>query len=405
MERNNRIGLIILVLLGVFVGVVGGALAGGTAGFVLARQQIAAQPRSQVVTAQPVRAVGQPTQTQPTQSTQPQVLPTPVPAPAGGQVSQAISDAMVETVSKVAPAVVTVINRTAQGRASGSGVIISDQGYIITNNHVVEGTEGLSVIFADGSRQDAALVGTDPMSDIAVIQVKNGVPATAPIGDSSALKPGEQVLAIGSPLGNFRNTVTAGIVSALNRSVGTNLEGLIQTDTAINSGNSGGPLVNLRGEVVGINTLVVRGGLDETQSGAASVEGLGFSVPSSIFKPVAEQLIATGKVEYPYIGILYTMLDAEIAAEANLPTESGAWISSSQSGQPAVVPGTPAEQAGLQQNDIITAINGTSLAEGNSLRQVIKQYKPGDTVTLTILRDGKEQTKELTLAVRPNDLN
>jgi len=399
MERSSRIGMIILVLLGVFVGVVGGGLAGGAAGFYYARQQVASLPRNQQVSAQPVSAVGQPSQ-----PTQPAVLPTPVPAPTGDSAVQNDSDAMIATVARVAPAVVTVINRTSEGRGSGSGVAISDKGYIITNNHVVEGNEELSVIFADGSRQPASLVGTDPLSDIAVIQVNGGVPAVAPIGDSNALKPGEQVLAIGSPLGNFRNTVTAGIVSALNRSVGSNLEGLIQTDTAINSGNSGGPLVNLRGEVVGINTLVVRGGLNESQNGAASVEGLGFSVPSSIFKPVAEQLIATGKVEYPYLGIMYTMLDAEVAAEANLPVESGAWISSS-TGQPAIVAGTPADQAGLQENDIITAINGTSLAAGNSLRQVIKQYKPGDTVTLTILRNGQEQTKELTLAVRPADLN
>jgi 2-alkenal reductase len=193
-------------------------------------------------------------------------------------------------------------------------------------------------------------------------------------------------------------------VSAVNRSVpGSQMEGLIQTDAAINSGNSGGPLVNLSGEVVGINTLVVRG--DEFSSTAAPVEGLGFSVPSSTFRRIADELIANGEVKYPYIGISYVMLDAEIAADQNLPVESGAWVSSSNGQRSAVVSGSPADKAGLRENDIITAINGTSLAEGNSLRQVLSQFKPGDKVTLTVLRNGKDISIELTLATRPSDLN
>jgi 2-alkenal reductase len=393
-EQTNRIGLIILVLLGVFVGVVGGALAGGTMGYALARNENKQLSASVAATVQTI-------------ANKPAIMPTAAPAAGSGTTfSSEVSDAMVATVEQVAPAVVTVLNRATRGQGSGSGVIISEDGYIITNHHVIEGARSLVVIFANGSRQEAHLVGSDPLSDIAVIKVDGGVPAVAQIGDSELLRPGEHVLAIGSPLGNFRNTVTAGIVSALNRSVGTTLEGLIQTDTAINSGNSGGPLVNLRGEVVGINTLVVRGsGLEESLSGVASVEGMGFSVPSSIFLPVAEQLIATGKVEYPYIGIIYIMLDAEIAAEANLPVESGAWINSSSTRQPAIVAGTPADKAGLRENDIILAVNDISLAEGNSLRQVIKQFKPGDTVTLTVWRDGREIKVELTLAVRPADLN
>jgi 2-alkenal reductase len=386
-----------------FIGIAGGAFAGGAAGYLLARREIAARPAPAApVLAEPVNAPAQPT-ARPSEPDAPPATAVPAVSTPAAQVAQNLSDAIVETVKQVAPAVVTVRVRGDQGQGSGSGVIVSADGYIVTNNHVVEGADGLSVLFADGSRQEAELIGRDPLSDIAVIRVADGVPAVAPIGDSDALQPGEQVIAIGSPLGNFRNTVTAGIVSALNRSVGGSMEGLIQTDAAINSGNSGGPLVNLRGEVVGINTLVVRGGLDEAASGAARVEGLGFAVPSGIFSKVSEELIANGEIKYPYMGILYTMIDAEIAAEANLPAQSGAWISSSSS-QPAVVPGTPADDAGLREDDIITAINGASLAEGNSLRRVLTQYKPGDTVTLTLLRDGREQTTDITLGTRPTDL-
>jgi 2-alkenal reductase len=392
-KRFNS-GLIVLMVLGVLIGVLGGALAGAAAGYSLAKRTINTAPVA-AVTAQRVSAVNTAAP-----ASAAQAAPTTLP----GVVSQDASDAMVETVKKVAPAVVTVRNRMAQGQGSGSGVIISEEGYIVTNNHVVEGEQALSVIFADGTRKEAKLIGTDPLTDIAVIKVEGGVPAVAPVGDSDALQPGEQVLAIGSPLGNFRNTVTAGIVSAVNRSVpGSQMEGLIQTDAAINSGNSGGPLVNLNGEVVGINTLVVRG--DELSSTAAPVEGLGFSVPSSTFRRIADELIANGEVKYPYIGISYIMLDAEISADQNLPVESGAWVSSSNQQRSAVVSGSPADEAGLRENDIITAINGTSLAEGNSLRQVLSQFKPGDKVTLTVLRDGKDISVELTLATRPSDLN
>jgi 2-alkenal reductase len=300
----------------------------------------------------------------------------------------------------VAPAVVTVLNTGPQGSGSGSGVIISDKGYILTNNHVVDGATKLAVVFNDGGRRDAKLIGTDPLNDVAVIQVSGKLPAVAAVGDASALQPGEQVLAIGSPLGNFRNTVTAGVVSALNRSVGS-MEGLIQTDAAINSGNSGGPLINLSGEVVGINTLVVRS--DELSSGAAPVEGLGFSVPSTIFRGVAEQLIANGKVAYPFLGVSYLPIDGSLAAELSLPVQSGALIQSSRQGQPAIQPGTAAAKAGLREGDIITAIDNKQLDGSTSLRQLLLLHKPGDSVTLSILRDGKTSSVQVTLGERdPN---
>jgi 2-alkenal reductase len=307
----------------------------------------------------------------------------------------------VEAVQLVGPAVVTVINRTQQGMGSGSGVIFSEEGYILTNNHVVEGASQLAVVFADNSRREAQLIGTDPLNDIAVIQVDGEVPAVAALGDSAALQPGETVLAIGSPLGNFRNTVTAGVVSALNRSVGS-MEGLIQTDTAINSGNSGGPLINLRGEVVGINTLVVRSDFDFGSS-AAPVEGLGFAVPSSIFRSVADQLIANGEVRYPYLGVRYLPIDGDIAAQLELPVQNGALVQSGPTGQPAVEPGSAADRAGVRDGDIIVAVNGTRIDYNTSLRQLLLRHNPGDTVEITVLRDGGEQTLEVTLGQRdPN---
>ncbi len=218
-----------------------------------------------------------------------------VPAAQTVQISSLdIQTNITDAVQKVGPAVVTVVStvpgqqtffgRTGDQRVSGSGVFISDQGYILTNNHVVENTNKVVVILADGTELPATLVGTDPYADLAVLQAQGTVPAVASLGDSTTLQPGETVIAIGSPLGEFANTVTVGVVSATGRMITSNegyqIENLIQTDAAINSGNSGGPLVNLAGEVIGINTLVVRGnGL-----GSAPAEGLGFAIPSAYSK-------------------------------------------------------------------------------------------------------------------------
>jgi len=389
MDRSHRLGRILLILavfMIVFIGIAGGAVAGGTAAYFMVQRNLTA--RSAVV-AQPVIAPANALSatTQPGQT-----------APVGAAASQ--SDMMVAAVQKVAPAVVTVLNTGSQGSGSGSGVIISDKGYILTNNHVVEGASQLAVVFNDGGRRDATLVGTDPLNDVAVIQVSGKLPAVAAVGDAAALQPGEQVLAIGSPLGNFRNTVTAGVISALNRSVGP-MEGLIQTDAAINSGNSGGPLINLSGEVVGLNTLVVRN--DQLSASAAPVEGLGFSVPSTIFRGVAEQLIASGKVAYPFLGVSYLPIDGNLATELSLPVQSGALIQSSRHGMAAVQPGTAAAKAGLREGDIITAIDDKQLDGSTSLRQLLLLHKPGDTITLSVLRDGKTSSVQVTLGERdPN---
>jgi 2-alkenal reductase len=394
MSRLTQIGITIVVFLGILVGVGGGALAGGAAGYYVAQQQIASlvSERDAVV----VETVNSALEDADLSAAEPGAVPAPTDrvdsAPA--QVFGNLADTMIDAVEQVSPAVVTVISRTNQGMGSGSGVIIDADGHIITNHHVIEGASELSVLFADSSRQPATLIGSDPLSDIAVIRVSGGVPAVATIGNSNALRPGEPVLAIGSPLGNFRNSVTSGIVSALNRSV-SQFEGLIQTDASINRGNSGGPLINLNGEVVGINTLVVRG--DGSVFGGAQAEGLGFAVPSFIFSTVSEQLIQTGEMKYPYLGIRYTMIDSAMAIEQNLPVDNGALVA-------GVEPGTPAERAGLQVDDIITAVDGVSLAQDNSLRYMLTQYQPGDTVELTIRRGDEQLSVSLELGTRPNDL-
>jgi 2-alkenal reductase len=327
------------------------------------------------------------------------------------------NDSTVAAVKKAAPAVVTVVNTLndqatpnqlqeipspfgdgaperphAPNKASGSGVIISNDGYIVTNNHVIDQAKSLDVIYADGSRHMATLVGADAFSDLAVIKISDPVPAVAALGDSEALQPGETVVAIGSPLGNFKNTVTAGVVSALHRSLG-NREGLLQTDAAINHGNSGGPLINTRGEVVGINTLVVRG--DGTLGDQA--EGLGFAIPSATVRTVTDQLIAHGKVERPFLGVTPQMLDPDIAAQLGTEQTKGALIMQ-------VEPGTPADKAGLREGDVVTALNGQPIDEQHTLIASLANHRIGEQIELTVLRDGQTQTIKVTLGERPTHM-
>lgn len=380
MEPKRRIGIGALILIAVIAAALGGGLVGGVTGYRLARL------------------------TDPT----PQVLQLPSAQTPSSAPSSITSDPIVEVVKKASPAVVTVLNtldqRTVFGsnQATGSGVIISDDGYIVTNEHVVESATRLQVIFADGSIHEAHLIGTDTFSDLAVVKVDDAVPAVASFGDSDALQPGQLVIAIGSPLGTYKNSVTTGVVSALNRSVtpapGRTMEGLIQTDAAINHGNSGGPLINLNGEVIGINTLVVRGRgtLDPTDI----AQGLGFAVPSNTVKLVAEQLIRQGYVERPYLGIEYEMITRELAATESLPVQEGARVTRVPVGTAAE---GPAARAGILEGDIIIAINGEKVTEQQTLRQLLMQHKVGDTVTITVLRNGQETDVPLTLAPRPSE--
>jgi 2-alkenal reductase len=309
-------------------------------------------------------------------------------------------------VEEAGPAVVTIVNTQSvnnTGRrffgpmtatAIGSGVIISNDGYIVTNNHVIENQQSLEVIFSDGTKAAATLVGTDSFSDLAVIKVDTEVPAVAEFGDSDALEPGQAVVAIGSALGDFRNTVTAGVVSALHRDLEDSglvaLQDLIQTDAAINEGNSGGPLLDIEGNVIGINVAVVRG----AGMGTSIAEGLGFAIPGNTARQVADQLIANGSVSRPYVGVSYQQITPQMAAYYSLPVDQGLLIT-------AVGEGSPAAQAGIQQGSIITHFDDVELGgEGNSsLEQVLSNHQVGDSVELTVIAPGTGSEQELTLVL------
>ena len=326
-----------------------------------------------------------------------ELLPPPPPphpeTPAAPDTSRNMSP--IEVVETVGPAVVTVINEQMDDTGtdlvpsgSGSGFILDRDGHIVTNQHVVDGGLEFIVVLADGREVPAVLVGADANSDVAVLKIDGDVPAVANMGDSSALLPGQPVLALGSPLGTFTNTVTEGIVSALGRTVpdedgGPELLNLIQHDAAINPGNSGGPLVTLDGEIVGINTL-----------GIIDAQGLFFAVPSETIERVVNELIAEGAVDYPYLGLQLTQLDDETIVQWALPVEEGFYVN-------GVVAGSPSEQIGMQPGDIVTAINGERVGEAQSMVGALFQYKPGDTVQLTVQRGTLQFRVEITLVERP----
>lgn len=306
-----------------------------------------------------------------------------------------------EVVDEVSPAVVTVINeQEVQSPAgtgltpagSGTGFIISDEGYIVTNEHVVRGGDEFSVIFSDGTERPATLVGADPISDLAVMQIEGEVPGTVSLGDSTELDVGQPVLAIGSPLGAFTNTVTAGIVSALGRNFpGANFyTNLVQHDAAINPGNSGGPLVNMEGEVVGVNTLGIPVG-----EGGLPVQGLFFAIPSNTVEQITEQLIETGEVVYPYLGIqAVEPVTEEIAAQAGLAVDHGALVT-------GLDPGGPAMTAGVQEGDVILSVGGQTIDQTTSLTEALFEYEPGETVPVELQRGDETVEVEIELGERP----
>jgi 2-alkenal reductase len=304
------------------------------------------------------------------------------------QAAQKVGAAVVTVVGTI-PGQATFFGQTGDQTVSGSGVFISDKGYVLTNNHVVEGTKQVSIVLADGTQQNASIVGTDPYSDIAVLKTEGSVPAVATLGNSDKLQPGETVIAIGSPLGDFKNTVTVGVVSATGRSIDTGqgyqIEDLIQTDAAINHGNSGGPLVNLAGEVIGINTLIVR------NSGNGDVaEGLGFAIPVNTAQAVAQQIIQQGYFARPFMGISFQPINPQIADRYGLPAQWGVYATK-------VATGSPAAQAGLQEGDIITQVGDVSLDETHSYINTLYNYKPGDTVNVTVVRNGESMQIRITL--------
>ena len=359
------------------------------------------QPQSVALVSQPAQAASPATATITAPSVN-QTLDTQSPPAQAGVIDARTA------VRASGPAVVTVVNQLSNSNqgflgqqaatAMGSGVIIDSAGYIITNDHVVEGQQSLQIIFSDGTKTAGTLVGADPFSDLAVIKVTSKVPAVAHFGDSDKLEPGQPVVAIGSALGDFANTVTAGVVSAVHRDLDANsttpsMKDLIQTDAAINHGNSGGPLLDLTGSVIGINVAVVRG---TGATGTDVAEGLGFAIPSNTAQKISSQIITKGYVERPFLGISYQPITRQIAAYYNLSRDSGLLVTD-------VTPGSPANTAGLKAGTIITEFNGTAITSDMSLMELLMAYKVGDTIKLTIVQPDAttEQTVNVTLAQRP----
>ena len=260
----------------------------------------------------------------------------------------------------------------------GTGVIISPDGYIVTNNHVVQGATDIRVTLNDRRILPAKLVGTDPLTDLAVIKIEGSSFPSVPWGDSTQLHPGQTVLAFGNPYG-FRFTVTRGIVSALNRpnpdAGDARKPGqYIQTDAAINPGNSGGPLVNARGEVVGINTFLI--------SPSGSFAGMGFAIPTQIVRPTVNALMKDGRIEHAYMGVGISDVTPENARFFDMKSANGAVVTE-------VTPGAPGAKAGLKPGDVITAINGQNVTDAGELQLKVQQQKPGTTINLAVMRDGK----------------
>jgi len=278
----------------------------------------------------------------------------------------------------------------------GSGVIFNSNGWILTNHHVVSDPGTLTVQLSDGRSFPATVYGTDTLTDLAIVKIDaTGLP-TATLGDSSALQLGQTVIAVGDPLGTYPGTVTVGVVSGVDRSITDttgSLDDLIQTDAAINPGNSGGPLVATNGAVIGIDTAV-----------AGSAQGIGFAIPINVAIPLTQQALAGQKLARPWIGIQYQSLDAGLAARNNLSVSEGAWITSDGSGS-AVQAGSPAATAGLRENDIITAVDGSKVDTNHPLVELLATHQPGSTVTLTVRRGTTDLTVQVTLATRPATTN
>ena len=281
-------------------------------------------------------------------------------------------------------------------QTTGSGIVITADGYILTNHHVAGDAEKLTVTFSDNREYDAELVGSDPRTDIAVIKIDATGLKPATIGKSDAVEIGEWVLAVGAPL-NLKSTVTAGIVSAVGRDIniindprGLSIEDFIQTDAAINPGNSGGALVNLNGEVIGVNTAIA--------TSNRSFIGYGFAVPIDLAKKVMDDIVAHGKVKRGYIGIGLNPVDAGTAEAFGLDRPKGVLISS-------VLPNTPAAKADLKEGDIVLSVDGQPVNRPNHLQSLVARKHPGDTVTLAIRRNTEDLTIRVTLGERlPEDL-
>jgi serine protease Do len=307
----------------------------------------------------------------------------------------------------VSPSVVSILtttnqvsrlfNQQYQQEGAGTGMIVSSNGYIMTNKHVIDGADKVTVVLPDGKTyENVDVLGSDPLNDVAFLKIRNvsGLPAIV-LGDSKTIRIGQSVVAIGNALGQYQNSVTSGIVSGTGRPVTASSDGtangstesltdLIQTDAAINSGNSGGPLLNLKGQVIGINTAI-----------AQDAQSIGFAIPISATKGLLAHVIKTGKVERSYLGVQYMSITPAIKEQYRLPVDKGDYITSDRGN--SVQANGPAAKAGVKNGDIITQVNGYNVGEIASVSTLISEYEPGQKVELTVLRDGKELKLTATL--------
>lgn len=309
-------------------------------------------------------------------------------------VANSVSKSVVSIITSTAQR--SLINSESSATAAGTGFILSSDGYIATNKHVVSGATKIGVLLDDGTAfEDVELIGTDPLNDFAIIKIKDAKDLTPiKLGDSKTISAGQQVIAIGNALGAYQNSVTSGIISGKGRSLTATdssrtqietLSDMIQTDAAINGGNSGGPLLNAAGEVIGINTAY-----------ASQGNNVGFAIPISSVKGIINNVLKGQGFERAVIGVRYINLTPTIAKQKKLDINHGALISSSK-GNNAIIPGSAGDKAGLKENDVITSVNGVEIGVSGSLSSLIGEYSVGDTVTLTIIRNGKTEDLELTL--------
>ena len=324
---------------------------------------------------------------------------------ADGNSASFVEGSVADIVDKVSKSVVSIVTsikgasyfgQSYSSQAAGTGIVVSSDGYILTNKHVIDGASSISVVLDDGTTyNDVEVKVVDPLNDVAFLKIKDASDLTpATLGDSKTIQAGQQVIAIGNALGQYQNTVTSGVVSGTGRtltatdstgSMSEKLSDMIQTDAAINSGNSGGPLINAGGQVIGINT-----------ANSYSAENMGFAIPIGAVKGMLAQLTEKGEASRAYLGVYTTEITADAAKSYNLPVTSGAYLYSSGA-YSSIVSGSPADKAGLKDKDIITAVNGAKIGAAGSLSTLIGEYKPGDTVQLTVIREGKEIGVNVTL--------
>jgi S1-C subfamily serine protease len=289
------------------------------------------------------------------------------------------------TIIRVAREIRPTVVSVSQRAGSGSGIIVNRDGVVLTNAHVVGQSRTVEVGLADGRTLTGQVAGVDPTIDVAVVRVPAQNLPAAPLGDSDRLQVGQAAIAIGNPLG-LERTVTSGVVSAVNRNPrGISLDGLIQTDAAISPGNSGGPLVDSRGRVIGINTAVLSG---------AGASGLGFAVPINLANDVVRQILETGRITRAYLGVSFADVDQELARQFGLPVKQGIIIG-------AVEGGSPAARAGIRPQDIIVKGNDTAVESGGDLRRLLRTLKPGATVRLEVVRPNGRTTIPVQLGQAP----